>query len=151
MKQFLIIFACFAWVAAQGQTKCTLSEVFLSARSTCAGRCTAQQQTCGGGSCAGTGMADCVCDPGYTLTPAKTLCVPDCSTVIGCKVAGGSCDAPGICNCDAKGTYFENRQCVPKPECEGDCYGKVCDAAGCKCDEKSYELIDGKCKRKCIG
>lgn len=150
MKQIIILIVFVALAAAQSKNNTCVynQEVFLKARGICAGTCTENHSTCGGGTCKGL---ECVCEPRFKLTKAKTLCVPDCSTVENCNVAGGSCDAPGICNCAAKGTYFENGKCLAKTQCEGDCHGKICDASGCKCDEKYYEAVNGKCKRKCIG
>lgn len=143
-------------VAGAGQTKCSSNEVFLPARQTCAARCTANHESCGGGKCevlegGGTGIRKCVCDAGFQNSGSGALCVTDCATVAGCQAAGGKCDAPGVCNCADKANYFVNRQCVPKAECNGDCYGKICDASKCECAPGFYELVDGKCKPTCQG
>ncbi|KAL5284862.1 hypothetical protein ACFFRR_006900 [Megaselia abdita] len=157
MKIFLLVLSTVVLAAGEGQTKCSMNEIFLSARGTCAERCTANQNTCGGGECevlpgGGTGVRDCICKPGFVNGgSSKAMCLVDCGTVVGCQAAGGRCDAPGVCNCASPGNYFTNRQCTPKPECNGDCYGKICDASGCNCAPGFYELVDGKCKPTCAG
>lgn len=157
MKIFLpLILAAIYFALCESKQQCSSNEISFPARDCCAGRCTANHASCGGGSCevlpaGGTGDRNCACSAGFKNTQSKALCVPDCSANPGCVAAGGKCDAPGICNCASASNYFANKQCLPKPECNGDCYGKICDASGCKCATGFYALVNGKCKPTCQG
>ncbi|KAL5279847.1 hypothetical protein ACFFRR_004079 [Megaselia abdita] len=155
MKLFLTVAAFLATlslVASEGQTRCSIQEINLTARQTCAARCTANVDVCGGGSCevlegGGTGIRKCVCDEGFAPVANDALCIPKC--INGCKAAGGSCDAPGVCNCADKSHYFSNGQCVTKAECNGECFGKICTATSCECAAGFFKLVDGKCVPTC--
>lgn len=145
--KFLILTAAFlatvSLVASQGQTRCTTREVRLVKRKTCAARCTANVNVCGGGSCQALpdGIRNCTCDAGFVNTWNGALCIPKC--IRGCMAAGGTCDAPGVCNCPNSTQYFTNGQCVTNTLCGADCFGKICDGTSCSCAANYYELVNG--------
>ncbi|KAL5280014.1 hypothetical protein ACFFRR_004180 [Megaselia abdita] len=145
MKAFIILVALSLASSAYGA--CSQSEVFLSNRNLCAAKCTATSTTCGGGTCQGT---TCTCDAGYQNTASGALCVPIC--VRGCVASGGSCSAPGVCDCKDPTQYYDaaTLKCVAKPECGGDCTGKICDVSGCNC-APGYVEEAGKCVPTCGG
>lgn len=148
MKTFIALAALVVLsLASSANGTCSSSEVFITNRSVCAAKCTATSTTCGGGTCQGT---KCVCEPGYQNTPSGDLCVPVC--VRGCVAAGGLCNAPGVCECKDSTQYFDTAtlKCVVNADCDGDCYGKLCDASGCKCAPE-YTLVEGSCEPTCAG